>query len=96
MTAYMVVIDTEVTDPEGLASLSDRLVETVEAQGGKYLIRGGAIEAKGGAINPVRMAVAEFDSIDQINALFNMEAFMELRELRGKFAEANAFIVEGV
>ena len=96
MSAYIITIDTKVTDLEGLAGLADRLVEAVASQGGKYIIRGGDFEAKGGDFTPARIAVAEFDNIDQVRALMNTESFTELRKLRGQFAEANVFIMEGV
>ena len=41
MAAYIVVIDTEVSDQEDIEGLSDRLVKVIEAHGGKYLVRGG-------------------------------------------------------
>ena len=92
----MVVIDSEIQDPEGLASISARLSEAVEAHGGRYLIRGGAIEVSGGDLVPARMAVAEFESIEQVRALFDLDSFAELRALRSNYAKANAFIVQGV
>ena len=95
MAAYVVTIDTQVWDLEGLAGLADRLVEAVGAYGGRYIIRTGAIEAKGGSFTPSRMAVAEFESIDQIRDLFNDAKFQELRRLRSSFAHANVFVVEG-
>lgn len=91
----MVVIDSEITDPDGLANISGRLAEAVESHGGRFLIRGGAIEVQGGDLAPARMAVAEFESIEQVRGLFALKAFTELREMRSKFAKANAFIVEG-
>ena len=96
MSAYIITIDTKVTDLEGLAGLADRLVEAVASHGGKYIIRGGDFEAMGGDFTPARIAVAEFDNIDQVKALMNTESFTELRKLRGQFAEANVFIMEGV
>ena len=95
MAAYVVTIDTQVWDLEGLAGLADRLVEAVGGYGGRYIIRTGDIEAKSGSFTPARMAVAEFESIDQVRDLFNDANFQELRRRRGAFAEANVFVVEG-
>lgn len=96
MAAYIVVIDSEVTDQEDIEGLSDRLVEVIEAHGGKYLVRGGAIEARGGEMAPARIAISEFESSDKIRGMFDSAEFTELRELRRKSAASNVFIVEGV
>ena len=96
MAVYFVILDSEITDPEGLESVSDSLAEMVRAHGGRYLIRGGPIEAKGGELALKRMAVVEFESMDQVTALFDVDAFVELREQRSQLADTSAFIVEGV
>ena len=96
MAAYIVVIDTEVSDQEDIEGLSDRLVKVIEAHGGKYLVRGGDIEARGGELAPARIAISEFESSDQIRGMFDSSEFGELRELRRKSAASSVFIVEGV
>ena len=96
MAAYFVILDSEIIDPEGLESISDSLAEMVRAHGGRYLVRGGPLEAKGGGLALQRMAVVEFESMDQVTALFEVDAFVELRAQRSKLADTSAFIVEGV
>lgn len=96
MAVYFVIVDLEIVDPEGLESVSNSLSEMVRAHGGKYLIRGGPIEAKGGELALKRMAVVEFESMDQVTALFEVDAFVELREQRSKLADTSAFVVQGV
>ena len=96
MAVYFVILDSEISDPEGLGSISDSLAEMVRAHGGRYLVRGEPAEAKGGELALKRMAVVEFESMDQVTALFEVDAFVELREQRSKIADTSAFIVEGV
>ena len=96
MAVYFVILDSEISDPEGLASISDSLAEMVRAHGGRYLVRGEPTEAKGGELSLKRMAVVEFESMDQVTALFEVDAFVELREQRSRIADTSAFIVEGV
>lgn len=95
MAAYVVTIDTRVQDSPDLANIYAGLAEVTASHGGKYLIRTVDIESKGGAIDPKRMTVVEFESIEQARALFEDERFAELRRLRSQFVETNAFIVEG-
>lgn len=96
MKAYIVTIDSEVADPEGMAGLGSQLLAEVEAHGGRYLVRGGAISVYGGDLAPARAAISEFDSPEQARALLESERFTELRKQRGKFVQANTFLVEGV
>ena len=96
MAVYFVILDSEIIDPEGLADISDSLAEMVRAHGGRYLVRGEPIEAKGGELELKRMAVVEFESMDHVTALFEVDAFVELRAQRSKLADTSAFIVEGV
>lgn len=96
MKGYVVVIDSEITDAEGLAGIASQLGEALVANGGRFLIRGGEISAYGGDLAPARVMVAEFDSVEQAKALMELQSFVELREQRSQFAKANAFVVEGV
>ncbi|MYB03212.1 MAG: DUF1330 domain-containing protein [Acidimicrobiaceae bacterium] len=96
VAVYFVIVDSEINDPGGLESVSDSLAEMVRAHGGRYLIRGGPLEAKGGDLPLKRMAVVEFESMDQVTALFEVDAFVELREQRSRLADTSAFVVEGV
>ena len=96
MKAYIVTIDSEVTDPDGMAGLASQLLAEVEAHGGRYLVRGGAISVYGGDLAPARAAISEFDSPEQARALLESERFTALRKQRGKFVQANTFLVEGV
>ena len=95
MAVYFVILDSEISDPEGLASISDSLAEMVRAHGGRYLVRGEPKEAKGGKLALKRVALVEFDSMDQVTALFEVDAFVELREQRSRIADTSAFILEG-
>ncbi len=95
MSAYIVTIDSEVIDADGLAGIAGRLGAEVEAHGGKYLVRSGDIEAVSGELPVARITIQEYESMEQVRALFASETFTELRELRGTFVKANVFIVEG-
>ena len=96
MKAYIVTIDSEVSDPEGMSGLASQLLQEVEAHGGRYLVRGGAISVYGGDLAPARAAISEFDSPEQARALLESERLSELRNQRGQFVRANTFLVEGV
>ncbi|MCY4651831.1 MAG: DUF1330 domain-containing protein [Dehalococcoidia bacterium] len=96
MKAYVITIDTEITDMESMAKLASQLQEEAEAHGGKYLVRGDAISVYGGDLSPVRTTILEFDSPEQAKILLDSQRFTELRRQRSQFVKANTFMVEGV
>lgn len=95
MAGY-VIVDNEITDEALYAQFRARVAATVAAQGGKYLVRGGAAESVEGDWKPHRIVVVEFDSVEQAQAWLNSPAYAELREIRLKSANASVIVVEGV
>jgi uncharacterized protein (DUF1330 family) len=95
MKTFVVVVDTEITDAEGLASLSDGIAAEVTGHGGRYLNRSGAVSVLGGDLAAEEITIIEFDSPEHIKALFESPKFIELRERRRRFVRATAFVVEG-
>ena len=95
MAGY-VIVDLQVTDAEVYAEFREKVTGTVEAHGGKYLVRGGNAEAIEGDWAPERLIVMEFDSVAQIKTWLASPEFTGLREIRLKSATANVIVVEGV
>ncbi len=95
MAGYVIVGD-NITDPETFAEFRDRVGATVEAHGGKYLVRGGASEAMDGDWNPNRIVVIEFESADAARAWLTSPEYTEIKAIRQKSASASVVIVEGV
>ncbi len=95
MKTYVVVVDLEITDAEGLASLSEKLAAEVQAHGGRYLVQSGAVRVVGGELAAEHITIIEFDNHEQVSALLESEKFTELRSRRRQFVKASAFAVEG-
>lgn len=96
MKGYLIVIDSEIEDRSQLEEISDQLAPIIENAGGKYLARGGAVSSITGAIDPDRVAVAEFDSVARARDLMVDPGVVALRNSRGAIANVNAFVVAGV
>ena len=96
MSAYLIVMDTEVTDPEVLAEFADRMMAATQEFGGRYLVRGGGVDVLGGDISPERVVVIEFGDSDQARALVKSDVFAELSKVRNSATRATSMIVEGV
>ena len=96
MSAYLIVIDTEVSGPDVLSEYAERMTAATREYGGKYLVRGGDIEILGGDVTPRRVTVIEFGDSDQARALLKSDLFAELSKVRNTAARGNTMIVEGV
>ena len=79
MAGYVIVHD-EIHDQALFAQFRERVAATFEAYGGRYLVRGGAIEVMDGDWNPDRIVVVEFDSVDQAKAWFTSPNTLKSRE----------------
>ena len=95
MAAYA-IIHVEVLDQDVFSEFSSRVVATIEAHGGKYLVRGGAVEVMEGDWEPDRIVVVEFGSAEQARAWQNSPECAELREIKMRSANTNVVIVQGV
>jgi len=95
MAAY-VIVDVEVTDPVKFAEYGGQVPRTVEQYGGKYLVRGGAIQKIEGKWEPTRVVVIEFASVEQAKRWYDSEEYTGPKQLRREASNANLLIVEGV
>lgn len=95
MSAY-VIVEIDVHDPIGYEEYKQRASATVEAHGGKYIVRGGKTEVLEGEWQPKRIVVLEFPSMDRAKAWLNCEEYREPRKMRHATARTNMIVVEGV
>ena len=95
MSAYMIV-QVEVTDPDGFAEYREKVGPQIANHGGKYLVRGAEVENLEGDWNPGRLVVFEFPSIDDIRRWYEADEYQPLLALRERTANTTLSIVEGV
>ncbi len=94
MPAY-IIADVQVTDPEAYAGYIKLVPATVEAYGGKFIVRGGAAENLEGDWEPNRVVVLEFESVAQAKAWYNSEEYREPRGIRHGASHGKMIVVEG-
>ena len=68
----------------------------VAAYGGKYLVRGGAMEVVQGDWIPRRLVVIEFDSVARAMEWQNSSGYAEFREMLNRSSRTSIVLVEGV
>jgi uncharacterized protein (DUF1330 family) len=95
MAAY-VVLNIDVTDPNRYADYVNVAGATVEKYGGRYLVRGGTAEKLEGSVEPKRIVVLEFPSIERAKAWWNAAEYREPKAIRQSAAICDTILVEGV
>jgi uncharacterized protein (DUF1330 family) len=95
MSAY-VIVDIDVTDPEGYKEYAASAPATVTLFGGRYLARGGPNETLEGDWHAKRLVILEFPNSERARAWLNSPEYAPARKLRHQYARSNMVIVEGV
>jgi uncharacterized protein (DUF1330 family) len=95
MPAY-ILVDIEVHDPVRYATYKEMAGPTLAAYGGRYIIRGGAVEQLEGEWKPSRLVVVEFPSAERAKAWLEGPEYREARALRHATASSKMILVEGV
>ena len=95
MSAY-VIAEVEVTDPGKFEEYRKLVPPTIEAFGGRYVVRGGAIDGREGDWQPKRIVVIEFDDMERAKAWHDSDLYAPARALREASASTRMIVVEGV
>lgn len=95
MPAYLIA-EIDVTDPAGFEEYRQLVPTTIQQYGGRFLVRGGAVEALEGDWQPKRVVITEFPSLEQARRWYNSEEYREPKALRFKTATSKVILVEGV
>lgn len=93
--SYLIAFYREVSDPDALAAYGALAVPAIKGAGGRFLARGGKVEAFEHGLKE-RTVVVEFDSFDQAIAAYNSEDYRASLEKLGDGAVRDVRIVEGV
>jgi len=94
MTAY-VIVDIEVTDPQGYQEYVKLAPAAVQLHGGRYLARGGVNETLEGDWQAKRLVILEFESVEKAKTWLNSSEYAPARALRHKYARTNMVVIEG-
>ncbi len=95
MAAYLIA-QVNVTDPDRFADYRAAVPAVIANYGGRYIIRGGDVEAFEGSHDGRRLVIVEFPSIDRARAFWQSPEYREVRRLREGAAIMDVVAVEGV
>ena len=74
----------------------EQVTATVEAHGGKFVARGGAVETILGNWTPKRLSLLEFGNLQQTHAWLASPEYIALDDIRSRSSTVNMVIVEGL
>jgi uncharacterized protein (DUF1330 family) len=95
MAAYLIA-DVEVRDAQAYAEYRQKVPAVIAAYGGRYLVRGGAVERLEGDAAMHRVVVLEFPDMARLRAFYESSEYQHLIPVRQKASRANLFAVQGV
>jgi uncharacterized protein (DUF1330 family) len=96
MSHYFIAHARNATDPAKLDEYRKLNTPLVERHGGRFLIRGGAIEVVEGSFGSERIVVMEFPDEASARAWYEDPEYVEARKLRLEASETDVLFVEGV
>jgi uncharacterized protein (DUF1330 family) len=85
-----------IQDAEAFAEYASQVPAVIERYGGRYCARGGAVEVLEGSWSPPRLAVLEFDSVEQAKRWYESDEYQELAAIRQRSADTDLVLVEGL
>jgi uncharacterized protein (DUF1330 family) len=93
--AYWISAYRSISDPEKLAAYGKLAGPAIEAQGGRFLARGGRVEVREAGLAQ-RTVVVEFPSLEAAVAAYESPAYQEALAVFDGAAERDLRIVEGL
>ena len=95
MTAYLIAT-VRVDDPETYKKYTAQTPALVEKYGGKFIVRGGDVEALEGPAFDRRMVILEFPSKEVVRTFYKSPEYQEVAKIRHAAAESSFLLVDGV
>ena len=95
MAAYLFA-NVEVTDPVVYEQYRQQVPATIAAYGGRYLVRGGAVEVLEGGGVPSRVVILEFPDMARLRAFYRGPEYAPLLALRLRSTRSTVAAIEGV
>jgi uncharacterized protein (DUF1330 family) len=95
VTAY-VISEVETRDPEAMARYRALAADSIDLFGGRYLVRGGAVECLEGGWTPEAIVVVAFDTAEQARAWYASPEYAQALEERQVALARRLILVERV
>ena len=95
-TKGYLIVESKISDPVKYEVYKTLAQAAIAQYGGRYLVRGGAVEIlEGKWTTPPRLVVVEIDSVDHAKAFYHSAEYQAAREVRLSISEMNMLVVSG-
>ena len=94
MAGY-IIVDVEITHPTEYEEYRKKVMPTLEAFGGKFLVRGGASETLEGDWTSGRLVSLEFASVARAKEWWGSESYRPAKRMRQAASRTRMIVVEG-
>lgn len=95
MAAY-IIVEVAVRDAARYERYKQLVPPSIAAYGGRFIARGGAVEALEGGWKPGRLVILEFPSTERARSWWASPEYAEAKALRLATADSKMILVEGV
>jgi uncharacterized protein (DUF1330 family) len=95
VAAYLIA-HVEVADVQAYEEYRQQVPAVIAAHGGRYLIRGGAVQRLEGESALHRVVVLEFENMARLRAFYDSADYQRLIPMRQNASHSSLFAVEGV
>jgi uncharacterized protein (DUF1330 family) len=96
MKAYCIVYERRLHDPQMFDEYRKQVMPTIEAYGGKFLVRGGKFTILEGEMPYERIAMLEFPSRKAAEDWYNSPGYQKILPLRTNAIDAQFIVADGV
>ncbi len=91
-----IVAEIEVTDAVTYEGYRSAVAPMVARYGGRYIVRGGMVEAIEGNAPVGRVVILEFPSLSAAQTFLRSDDYRPVAEIRQKSTKSRLFVVEGI
>jgi uncharacterized protein (DUF1330 family) len=91
-----VVANVTVADAAAYEGYRSRTASIIELYGGRFLVRGGAVEVREGDPGIGRLVILEFPSVDAARSFYDSPEYQGILPIRLEHASSTLVIAEGV
>jgi uncharacterized protein (DUF1330 family) len=95
MAAY-IMVEIAIHDAETYERYKKLAPPSIAAYGGRYLVRGGAVEVLEGSWNPSRFVILEFPTAERARAWWNSPEYAPAKALRQTCTKTDMILMEGL
>ena len=95
MPAYF-ISDVSPRDADAFQTYRTRAAASIAQYGGRYLVRGGAIEPLEGGWSPRAIVIVEFPDLEQARAWYQSVEYAQALEVRDRALSRKLILVKGV